>query len=116
MVEVEGDRAPVASCIRRVSDGMKVRTQIARAHASRKLVVELLIADQPDRERVHDRSSHLWKTADSLIIKSSRFPQLEAKRRPKLDGSHAAMQVNLDACIHCGLCVWACRDGLMSLK
>ena len=110
MVEVEGDRALVASCIRRVSDGMKVHTQTARARASRKLVVELLISDQPDRERAHDRSSHLWKTADSLMIKSSRFPQLEAKRHPELDGSHTAMRVNLDACIHCGLCVRACRD------
>src|SRR6201999_2465899 len=29
---------------------------------------------------------------------------------PKPDRSHVAMAVNLDACIHCNLCVRACRE------
>jgi len=29
---------------------------------------------------------------------------------PLLDDSHVAMRVNLDACIHCNLCVRACRE------
>ena len=29
---------------------------------------------------------------------------------PLLDNSHVAMNVNLDACIHCNLCVRACRE------
>jgi formate dehydrogenase major subunit len=40
----------------------------------------------------------------------SRFPALEADRIPLLDDSHVAMNVSLDACIQCGLCVRACRE------
>ena len=47
MVEVEGERVLAASCVRRPTPGMKVRTGSERAATSRKLVFELLIADQP---------------------------------------------------------------------
>ena len=63
MVEVEGERTLVASCIREVSEGMVVHTESARAQASRKMVMELLLADQPERDTSHDHSSHLWDMA-----------------------------------------------------
>ncbi|MFT7309703.1 MAG: formate dehydrogenase major subunit, partial [Paracoccaceae bacterium] len=55
MVEVEGERVLVASCIRSVADGMVVKTDTERAEKSRALVIELLVADQP--EKAHDASS-----------------------------------------------------------
>ncbi len=108
MVEVEGERTLVASCIRPVAEGMKVTTDSARAEKSRRLVVELLAADQP--ETAHDRSSHFWDMAAANGVSSSRFPRQEAEVVPLLDASHVAMRVNLDACIHCNLCVRACRE------
>ena len=108
MVEVEGERTLVASCIRPVSDGMIVKTDTERAEKSRKLVVELLAADQP--EKAHDASSHFWDMAEANGVTESRFPKLEEARVPLLDDSHLAMRVNLDACIHCNLCVRACRE------
>ncbi len=110
MVEVEGDRTLVASCIRPVSEGMVVTTDSARAVKARKLVVEMLAADQPAREEAHDKSSHFWDMADAQGVSESRFPAIEAPRVPLLDASHVAMNVNLDACIHCNLCVRACRE------
>ncbi len=110
MVEIDGERALAASCIRTPAEGMSVRTDTARARKARKMVVELLVSDQPERGAAHDRSSRLWKTAESLGIETARFPRLEEARQPALDGSHPAMRVNLDACIHCGLCVRACRE------
>ena len=50
MVEIEGERVLAASCIRQPSAGMKVTSQSERAQKSRKMVVELLLADQPARE------------------------------------------------------------------
>src|SRR5581483_12275432 len=47
MVEIEGERALAASCIRKPSAGMKVKSQSERAITNRKLVFELLVADQP---------------------------------------------------------------------
>jgi formate dehydrogenase major subunit len=29
------------------------------------MVVEMLLADQPEREAAHDRSSHLWDMAEA---------------------------------------------------
>ena len=110
MVEVEGERTLVASCIRPAADGMVVKTDSARAEKARKMVMELLVTDQPDRDAAHDKSSHLWDMADMQNVSDSRFPKLEETRVPLLDASHLAMSVNLDACIQCNLCVRACRD------
>ncbi|MDO6730212.1 formate dehydrogenase subunit alpha [Marinovum sp. 2_MG-2023] len=110
MVEIEGERTLAASCIREPAEGMKVTTNSARATGARKMVVEMLLADQPERDTSHDRSSHLWDMADLNGLSQSRLPKLEDKRVPLLDSSHVAMSVNLDACIQCGLCVRACRE------
>src|SRR5213082_2208091 len=107
MVEVEGERVLAASCIRMPSAGMKVRTQTDRAKTARKMVAELLLTDQPPREVAHDPDSELWKIATRLDIAQGRFPRHET---PGPDRSHPAMAVNLDACIHCNLCVRACRE------
>ncbi len=110
MVEIEGERVLAASCIRTPVQGMVVNTESARAVASRKMVVEMLLADQPERSTTHDKSSHFWKMADLQDVSESRFPSIEIDRIPLLDASHLAMSVNLDACIHCNLCVRACRE------
>lgn len=110
MVEIEGERTLAASCIRVPTDGMIVTTNSARATQARKMVVEMLVADQPVRDAAHDKSSHLWEMAEANGIDQSRFPKLEDGRIPLLDDSHVAMNVNLDACIQCGLCVRACRE------
>ncbi|WP_068309292.1 formate dehydrogenase subunit alpha [Aliiruegeria sabulilitoris] len=110
MVEIEGERNLAASCIREPSEGMVVNTATARAESARKMVVEMLVADQPEREDAHDLSSHFWDMADAVGVKESRFPAMEKARIPLLDDSHVAMRVNLDACIQCGLCVRACRE------
>jgi formate dehydrogenase major subunit len=110
MVEIEGERTLAASCIREPSEGMVVTTNSARAEGARKLVVEMLVADQPAQEAARDKSSHLWDMAAMNGVAESRFPKLEEGRIPLLDDSHVAMKVNLDACIQCGLCVRACRE------
>src|SRR6202521_2769 len=107
MVEIEGERVLAASCIRQPAPGMKVHSASERAKASRQLVFELLVGDQPDRAVAHDPGSRLWQWADRLDVSDSRFP----RRAPSApDRSHPAMAVQLDACIHCNLCVRACRE------
>src|SRR5712671_5194287 len=107
MVEIEGERVLAASCIRPPTPGMKVHSASERAKASRQLVFELLVGDQPDRAAAHDPNSRLWQWADRLEVSDSRFPQ-RAPAAP--DRSHPAMAVQLDACIQCNLCVRACRE------
>ncbi len=107
MVEIEGERVLAASCIRKPTAGMKVSTESERAEFSRKMVMELLVADQPAREVAHEHDSKLWQWAQSMSVEKSRFPKRDL---PSPDPSHPAMRVNLDACIHCNLCVRACRE------
>ena len=107
MVEIEGERVLAASCKRTPGVGMKVKTATERASKARSMVIELLVADQPERTTSHDPSSHFWDQADFVGLASSRFP---AAQRWAADPSHPAMRVNLDACIQCNLCVRACRE------
>ncbi|MDG1067350.1 MAG: 2Fe-2S iron-sulfur cluster-binding protein, partial [Sulfitobacter sp.] len=110
MIEIEGERVLAASCIRTPTEGMVVHSKSDRADTARKIVMEMLVADQPEQDQAHDKSSHMWDMAAGQGISASRFPQLEDGRIPLLDDSHVAMSVNLDACISCGLCVRACRE------
>jgi formate dehydrogenase major subunit len=107
MVEIEGERVLAASCIRKPAAGMKVVSASERARTARRMVMELLLADQPERETAHHPKSRLWQWAERMEVRESRFPRRDL---PPPDRSHPAMAVNLDACIHCTLCVRACRE------
>jgi formate dehydrogenase major subunit len=107
MVEVEGERVLTASCIRKPAPDMVVKTATDRAVKARRMVMELLLADQPSHEDSPDRVAPFWHWAEAQHVTHSRFP---ASREVKPDLSHPGMAVNLNACIECGLCVRACRD------
>jgi formate dehydrogenase major subunit len=110
VVEIAGERVLAASCIRMPTEGMVVDTQSPRATAARRMVIEMLVADQPPRAEAHDRASHLWSMAEAVAAPEGRLPRLAPARVPAPDTSHVAMHVSLDACIACGLCVRACRE------
>ena len=58
MVEIDGERNLAPSCSRQVSAGMQVRSESSeRALHSRRLVMELLLADQPPHAQAHDRNA-----------------------------------------------------------
>jgi len=107
MVEIEGERVLAASCIRTPTEGMVVHSENRRARTARKMVMELLVADQPSRDTAHDPDSELWRYAETQDVDAARFP---AKASPAPDSSHPAIAVNMDACIQCNLCVRACRE------
>ena len=56
MVEIDGERTLAASCIRKPTEGMIVHSESARAETARKMVMELLLADQPEAAAAHDQS------------------------------------------------------------
>src|ERR1700761_9623544 len=71
MVEIEGERVLAASCRRTPGVGMKVKTQTERRAKSRAVVLELVVADQPERAASHDPVSHFWQQADFVEVASS---------------------------------------------
>src|SRR6516165_3541115 len=78
MVEIEGERVLAASCVRKPVEGMKVKTCSERATSARRMVFELLVADQPPRERAHDPDSTFWRWAETVGVAASRFPKRPA--------------------------------------
>src|SRR5947209_17519046 len=105
MVEIKGERVLAPSCCRFPSPGMEVASNSARALHAQKIVVEMLVADVP--ERVYKRDSELERWRQWLGIGRPRFA---SRAQPAADLSHPAMAVNLDACIQCTRCLRACRE------
>ena len=105
MVEIDGERVLAPSCCRRPSEGMKVTTDSQRAVKSQKLVLELLLADMPERDYTRHNEVDDW--AAKLGVGKPRFG---SRAQPAQDLSHPAIAVNLDACIQCTRCLRACRD------
>ena len=60
MVEIAGERTLAPSCRREPTPGMVVTTASDRARTARRLVVELLLADQPARAASPDPDAALW--------------------------------------------------------
>lgn len=122
MVEIEGERVLAASCLRQPTEGMVVHSHNERAKTAQKMVMELLVTDQPPIEQAHEANSKFWQWANKIEVTQSRFDardtrnvaeldDAEVKRKEcGLDVSHPAMHVALDACIQCNLCVRACRE------
>ena len=111
MVEIDGERVLAPSCCRYPTPGMKVSSDSARAVASQKLVLELLLSDLP--ETAYTRHNEVDQWAARLAVGKPRFAA-QARARVAQDASHAAITVNLDACILCTRCVRACRDEQMN--
>ena len=117
VVEVQGERTLAPSCCRSVTEGMVVQTQSERARRSRRMVLELLLADRPEatveaalQAPGADALGELgaWARREGVRLR----PELAALRveAPAPDFSHPAMDVRLDACIQCNRCVRACRE------
>jgi formate dehydrogenase major subunit len=105
MVEIKGERVLAASCCRSPVNGMQVTTSSQRVKQSQQMVIELLQSDMPEKEYTRHNEVDEW--AVKLRVGKPRF----APRPPVApDYSHAAIAVNLDACIQCTRCVRACRD------
>src|ERR1700686_4399755 len=105
MVEIKGERVLAPSCCRAPTTGMEVSSISARALHAQKMIVEMLVADVP--ERVYKPDSELARWRRWLGIEQPRFA---ARVQPASDLSHPAMAVNLDACIQCPGCVAPCRE------
>ncbi|RWP36412.1 formate dehydrogenase subunit alpha [Mesorhizobium sp.] len=112
MVDVEGERVLAASCIRKPSAGMVVKTNTERATKSRQMVFELLASNMRPAADGPDQQSMFWQWAGSMGISGGRYSSKFATDdvRPEFDITNPAIAVNLDSCITCGACVRACRE------
>ncbi|MDJ0976890.1 MAG: formate dehydrogenase subunit alpha [Planctomycetota bacterium] len=109
VVEVEGARTLVASCVRECEEGMVVRTGSEVVERNRKTLTELLLADQPEESarEATTGDDQLFALARQYGIETPRFPA--GNGRP-VDDSSPVIAVDHQACILCDRCVRACDD------
>ncbi|MDU4962029.1 MAG: NADH-dependent [FeFe] hydrogenase, group A6 [Sporomusaceae bacterium] len=110
LVEVQGARSLVASCVYPVSNGMVVNTHTAQVREARKTVVELLLANHPQDcfSCVRNLNCELQNIAADLGIRKIRFHG-EQTNYP-LDDNNPALVRDQSKCILCGRCIRACSE------
>jgi formate dehydrogenase major subunit len=106
-----GARTLVASCVRPCEPGMVVHTSTDEIESDRRLLLELMMADQPTRELDARQSTtadnKLFELADRYHAAAARF---ESNGGPERDDSSPVIAVDHQACILCDLCIRACDD------
>ncbi|MFC1589970.1 formate dehydrogenase subunit alpha [Candidatus Omnitrophota bacterium] len=114
VVEVEGARTLVRSCITKAVDGMVVRTESERIRSARKVNVELILANHPlDCENCDaEDDCALEDLADEFGIEKSRFLADEGAAVRDKDtpwDTNPFIHFYTEKCILCGRCVNSCK-------
>jgi NADP-reducing hydrogenase subunit HndD len=109
LVEVEGAKTLVASCAQPATEGMKVKTNSAKARKGRKTVVELLLSEHDGNCQACVRSGdcELRTLAADLNIKEVGYEG--EKTKTLIDESTPALVRNTGKCIMCRRCVTVCN-------
>ena len=109
VVEVEGARTLVASCVAPVAEGMAVRTNTPRVRAARRFNVELLLSNhQVDCPNcVRNLNCELQTLAQTLGVREVRFAG--EKSSYPVDTSTPAIVRDPNKCILCRRCVAVCE-------
>jgi iron-only hydrogenase group A len=110
LVEIEGVKDLVASCVMPVSEEMKIHTNNRRVREARKVVVELLLSEHEGDCQVCDRNEdcELQSIARDLGIRELRY---EGEKAPRCqDESTEALVRDSAKCISCRRCVTVCTE------
>ncbi len=92
VVEVEGAKSLVRSCVQAAAPGMKIRTGGARVMEARRTVVELLLANHPENclSCLRNGSCELQSMAELLGVRRKAFPRTKKVTFPDRVGWAAA--------------------------
>lgn len=110
VVEVEGAKSLVRSCVQKPAPGMNIRTASPRVLRARKTAVELLLANHPADclSCIRGETCELRKIANSLGVRSDRFPRY--RTFPSPDTSSEGIVRDDSKCILCGRCIAVCAE------
>jgi formate dehydrogenase alpha subunit len=110
VVEVEGARAPLASCSTQVGDGMVVTTESDELTAQRRLLIDLLLSDHHNDCIVCDQSGdcRLQELAYRYNVPETTFSGDKRAYEAREDNPFIAYDPG--KCILCGRCVSICQE------
>jgi predicted molibdopterin-dependent oxidoreductase YjgC len=113
VVEVEGQRAPVASCTTQAAAGMVVRTTSEALERHRKTLVDLVVSENPRGVAIDPlrglASQELSALARRYGADGSRF-QGAHSGRSRGDDDNPMILRDYDHCISCYRCVRVCAE------
>jgi NADH dehydrogenase/NADH:ubiquinone oxidoreductase subunit G len=106
VVEVEGARVLLPSCITKVQEGMKVYTDSQRVIRARKTILEMLASSTDLTE-----SPELLEQIEKYGASTKRFRDTEARKYPLLDDNPFYIR-DYSKCILCERCVQVCSEDI----
>jgi formate dehydrogenase alpha subunit len=111
VVEVVGERRPVASCTLEAGDGMVVRTESALLRRERRKILELFLSVYYDKQvaSADESNNELLRWARHYKVNFSKAMAIEA-RYPIDSDPNPFIYVDLNKCILCTRCVRACAE------
>jgi predicted molibdopterin-dependent oxidoreductase YjgC len=111
VVEVQGQRFLQAACITNVWDGMVVQTSSERVVRSRRLTLELMLANHPQDCLVCDASGscELQDLAYDYQVEVPKWGSKGTRYVPDSD-PNPFVRVDFNKCILCRRCVLACAE------
>ncbi|MGH0051971.1 MAG: 2Fe-2S iron-sulfur cluster-binding protein, partial [Sphaerochaetaceae bacterium] len=111
VVEIEGFKRLVRSCMHMVQKDMVIHTHTERVMQARKMNLELLLANHPLLCTTCERNLNctLQSLAWQLGVRESRFGRTKKQVLP-IDCSSASIVRNPNACILCNRCVEVCAS------
>ncbi len=112
VVEVEGARAPVASCTTRATPGMVVRTATDQLEKHRRTLLEMVASEncQLDVDPLSGHASQELKTlVDRYGARTGRF-QGARSGKSKTEDDNPFILRDYDQCISCYRCVRVCAE------
>ncbi|MBP7127164.1 [FeFe] hydrogenase, group A [Myxococcota bacterium] len=109
MVEIEGARTLVPSCVAPVAEGMKVRTNTERVRNARRTVMELLMSDHAGDCKTCERNDDCEFQALARDLGIRQVSWEGAKSPARLDASTPALVRDTGKCVLCRRCVTVCH-------
>lgn len=109
VVEVEGAKTLVPSCMTKVAEGMVIHTNSARVRKARKVLYELLLSDHSKDclSCKRNQSCELQQLGKTLGVEATRF---EGKRSECVIDTSVSITRDMSKCILCRRCVTACGE------
>ncbi len=104
VVEVEGARTLVPSCVAKVSEGMQVSTHTERVKRARRTILEML-ATTVDLSEAPDIQAYMREYG----AQDERFPEAEQRFSPVLDDNPMYIR-DYSKCVLCWRCVQVCAE------
>ena len=110
IVQVEGRKGFVTSCIQKVEEGMVVKTHTPEIVEARKIVLDLILSNH-ERDCltcIRSGNCELQELAIKYNVQQVKYEGEKIKH--KIDNKSPSIERNMNKCILCRRCVGACKN------